>query len=174
MGWDDSRVAMAMQSKSEAKTPTGSPRASKEPTGRPGRCGIALRFPGPAPPCRRRLFQGRPSRARPFSGEAQAIDVPKRSMGSGARPQVSEKTRQDVCFLRVSSRTGWRSSSRRGRQPTMGKLRSLPSSTWQVSRRLPRNRATAVTVHMLACEVRVTSSEVLFRRETLLRIRAGG
>ena len=38
--------------------------------------------------------------------------MPKRSMGSGARPQVSDKTPQVVCFPDVSSRNGWRGSSR--------------------------------------------------------------
>src|SRR5271166_774969 len=56
-----------------------------------------------------------PSRARPISGEAAAIAVPKRSMGSGARPHVSDKTPQHVCFLRVSRWKGWRGSSRRSK-----------------------------------------------------------
>ena len=46
-----------------------------------------------------------------LSGDAEAIAVPKRSMRSGARPQVSDKTPQVVRLLGVSSRNGWRGSS---------------------------------------------------------------
>ncbi len=38
--------------------------------------------------------------------------MPNRSMGSGVRPQMSDKMPQVVSFLAVSSRKGWRGSAR--------------------------------------------------------------
>jgi hypothetical protein len=91
------------------------PRAGRVPTGRPGRGEIAVRSLGPAPPGCPRLFQEGPSRARSLSGAAEAIAAPNWSMESGARPKVSDKTPQGVCFLGVSTRDGWRGFSRGGK-----------------------------------------------------------